>query len=149
MRVYTKIGNRLYEGNVIRKRNTLLREDDVAASLDSEPSIRQAQVDAQKKIHGNPSVTAATIDAGKADGQHDTNSAEGSTFEVPINASSSELDAAQKMANQQSMDDMQIRFVDPKAKQEGRKYRKDTIYEMRRSGIRFSKKEFSDFLKKL
>ena len=94
-------------------------------------------------MNQNSNVTSASIEAGKADGQSDTQSGEGIKLEVPVNATGKQLAQAQKMTKDQGSDDAQITFTkeDPNTTNESR------VYEMRMNSVPFTKKELSQLLK--
>lgn len=145
MRTYVKKDGKLNligEGRLFSKNELMLRED-IDANLGSADSIQQAQLKAKKQMNQNAGVTSASIEAGKADGQADTQSGEGIKLEVPVNATGKQLAQAQKMTKDQGSDDAQITFTkeDPNSTNESR------IYEMRMNSIPFTKKELSSLLK--
>lgn len=145
MRTYVKKNGKLNlvgEGRLYSKRDFVLRED-IDANLGSASSIQQAQLKAKKQMNQNAGVTSASIEAGKADGQADTQSGEGIKLEVPVNATGKQLAQAQKMTKDQGSDDAQITFTkeDPNTTNESR------VYEMRMNSVPFTKRELSSLLK--
>ena len=145
MRTYVKKDGKLNligEGRLFSKNELMLRED-IDANLGSADSIQQAQLKAKKQMNQNAGVTSASIEAGKADGQADTQSGEGIKLEVPVNATGKQLAQAQKMTKDQGSDDAQITFTkeDPNSTNESR------IYEMRMNSVPFTKRELSELLK--
>ena len=99
-------------------------------------------------MNKNSSITSASADAGKLDGQVDTNSGEGIKLEVPVNANGSQLAQAQRMVKDQSADDAQITFTKPQTSMSNG-ISESRITEMRKNSIPFTKKELSNFLSTL
>lgn len=144
MKTYVKkngVLNFVGEGRLYTKNELLLKED-IDANLGSADSIQQAQMKAKKQMNQNAGVTSASIEAGKADGQADTQSGEGIKLEVPVNATGKQLSQAQKMTKDNGSDDAQITFTkeDPNSTNESR------LYEMRMNSVPFTKRELSRLL---
>lgn len=144
MKTYVKkngVLNFVGEGRLYTKNELLLKED-IDANLGSADSIQQAQMKAKKQMNQNAGVTSASIEAGKADGQVDTQSGEGIKLEVPVNATGKQLSQAQKMTKDNGSDDAQITFTkeDPNSTNESR------LYEMRMNSVPFTKRELSRLL---
>ena len=154
METFVKKGNKLVrigEGKLFKKGElSLLKEDGagVDANIGTANGIQQAQMKAKQLMNKNPGVNSASADAGKLDGQNDTNSGEGVKLEVPVNATGKQLAQAQRMTKDQGADDTQITFTksDPN---NGDSTNESRIIEMRKSSIPFSKKELTNFLKSI
>jgi len=150
MITYVKRNNKLVpigEGRVYKKSNLILKEDGngVDANIGTANGIQQAQMKAKQLMNKNAGVTSASLDAGKADGQTDSQSGEGVKLELPINATGKQLAQAQRMTKDQSADDTQITFK----KDSNSTTNESRIFEMRRNSIPFTKKEMTRFLKSL
>ena len=98
-------------------------------------------------MNKNPGVTSASSDAGKLDAQKDTNSGEGLELKVPVNATGNQLAQAQRMTKDQSADDAKITFT--KENPSDSMTSESKIVEMRKNSVPFSKKELTNFLRKL
>lgn len=151
MEVLIKTNNglqRLGEGKIFSKKQLKLRED-IDAAIGSANGLQQAQQKAKKLINQNPSVDSASADLGKLDGQKDTSSGEGTKIQLPINASATQLNNVQQIAN----DDVEVEFTkndtsnSSSSANESRKNRK--LVEMRYNSVPFTKKELSSFLKSI
>lgn len=150
MKIFSKTNKGLVhigEGRIYSKRQLRLVED-VDANIGTANGIQQAQMKAKKLMNQNPSVNSASADAGKLDGQMDTNSGEGVKLELPVNATGQQLAQAQRMVKDQSADDAQITFTkDNNASGNG--LGESRIIAMRKSSIPFTKKEMNKFLRDL
>jgi hypothetical protein len=104
---------------------------------------------ALQAMNRNASVTSASIEAGKADGQNDTNSGEGLELKVPVNATGKQLAQAQRMTRDQSADDAQITFTKPQTSSSSMDTNESRIVEMRKNSIPFTKKELHKFLREI
>lgn len=150
MKILIKTKNGLLnlgEGMIYSKKDLRLNEDNgINANISSASSIRHAQVMAQKYANQNSGVTGATIQAGNADNQHDSNG-EGIKIELPMNASGQELAQADAMTRNQNMDDAQITFVKPQSSTNNTNESK--ITELKMNSIPFTKAELHNFLTNL
>lgn len=135
----------LGEMKVFSKKSLNLKED-VDANIGTANGIQQAQMKAKQLMNKNPSVKSASADAGKLDGQKDTQSGEGLKLEVPVNATGQQLAQAQRMVKDQGSDDAQITFTknnDTSSTNESR------LFELRKNSIQFTKSEMDKFLKEI
>ena len=134
------------EGKLYTKSQLRLNEDMVDANIGTANGIQQAQMKAKQLMSQNPSVKSASADAGKIDGQKDSNSGEGIKLEVPVNASGQQLAQAQRMTKDQSADDTQITFTkDDNAS--STTTNESRLMELRSKSVPFSKAELNDFLR--
>lgn len=156
MRVYTKIGDRLYEGKALRKRDTVLKEEGITAAVNTKANMTPQQaLTAAKKAMNRGGVDKALI--GKVNDIDNVNDGnlEGDIVQVDVTkpTAPADLEKFRKMPGAGNLGiiatDGSKTTEDGQMENSSRVYTKDTIYEMRRSGVKFSKKEFSDFLKKL
>ena len=145
MRTYVKKNGKLNlvgEGRLYSKAELLLREGGLDANIGSADSIQQAQLKAKKMMNQNAGVDSASVEAGKADGQADSQSGEGVKLQIPINATGKQLAQAQKMTKDQGSDDSEIQFV----KNDSNSTNESKIYEMRMNSVPFTKRELSKLL---
>ena len=151
METFIKKGNKLVrigEGKLFKKGElSLIKEDGIDANIDGANGIQQAQMKAKQLMNKNPGVTSASSDAGKLDAQKDTNSGEGLELKVPVNATGNQLAQAQRMTKDQSADDAKITFT--KENPSDGMTSESKIIEMRKNSVPFSKKELTNFLRKL
>ena len=151
METFIKKGNKLVrigEGRLFKKGElSLIKEDGIDANIDGANGIQQAQMKAKQLMNKNPGVTSASSDAGKLDAQKDTNSGEGLELKVPVNATGNQLAQAQRMTKDQSADDAKITFT--KENPSDGMTSESKIVEMRKNSVPFSKKELTNFLRKL
>lgn len=151
METFIKKGNKLVrigEGKLFKKGElSLIKEDGIDANIDGANGIQQAQMKAKQLMNKNPGVTSASSDAGKLDAQKDTNSGEGLELKVPVNATGNQLAQAQRMTKDQSADDAKITFT--KENPSDGMTSESKIVEMRKNSVPFSKKELTNFLRKL
>ena len=150
MKIYVKKNGKLNilgEGKIYSKSQLRLNEGGIDANIPVSDNLKQAQIKAQQMINRDPSVTSASADAGKLDGQKDTQSGEGLQVKLPINANAQQLNQAQQMTKGQNADDVQITF--DKSKPTSDNLGESRIIEMRKNAIPFSKKELSSFLKEI
>ena len=134
------------EGKLYTKSQLRLNEDMVDANIGTANGIQQAQMKAKQLMSQNPSVKSASADAGKIDGQKDSNSGEGIKLEVPVNASGQQLAQAQRMTKDHSADDAQITFTkDDNAS--STTTNESRLMELRSKSVPFSKAELNDFLR--
>ena len=150
METFVKKNNMLVhigEGKLFKKGELTIKED-VDANIGSANGIQQAQMKAKQLMNKNPGVTSASADAGKIDGQDDSNSGEGVKLEVPVNATGKQLAQAQRMTKDQGADDTQITSTKDNPS-DGDSTNESRIVEMRRNSIPFSKKELTNFLKSI
>ena len=110
--------------------------------------FQQAQMKAIQLMNQNAGVDSASIEAGKADGQEDTQSGEGLELKVPVNATGKQLAQAQRMTRDQSADDAQITFTKPQSSS-SLETNESRIIEMRKNSIPFTKKELHKFLREI
>ena len=156
MQVIIKKNNRLVklgEGRIYSKSQLKLNElNGIDANLTAGNvpvnGIQQAQMRAKQLMNQNAGVTSASADAGKLDGQNDTQGGEGVELRVPVNATGPQLAQAQRMVKDQGSDDAQITFTKPQTSTSNG-LGESKIDEMRRNSIPFSKKELSSFLNSL
>jgi hypothetical protein len=151
METFIKKGNKLVrigEGRLFKKGElSLIKEDGIDANIDGANGIQQAQMKAKQLMNKNPGVTSASSDAGKLDAQKDSNSGEGLELKVPVNATGNQLAQAQRMTKDQSADDAKITFT--KENPSDGMTSESKIVEMRKNSVPFSKKELTNFLRKL
>lgn len=156
MQVIIKKNNRLVklgEGRIYSKSQLKLNELnglDANLTAGNVPvnGIQQAQMKAKQLMNQNAGVTSASADAGKLDGQNDTQGGEGVELRVPVNATGPQLAQAQRMVKDQGSDDAQITFTKPQTSTSNG-LGESKIVEMRKNSIPFSKKELSSFLNSL
>ena len=156
MQVIVKKNNKLVklgEGRIYSKSQLKLNELnglDANLTAGNVPvnGIQQAQMKAKQLMNQNAGVTSASADAGKLDGQNDTQGGEGVELRVPVNATGPQLAQAQRMVKDQGSDDAQITFTKPQSSTSNG-LGESKIVEMRRNSIPFSKKELSSFLNSL
>jgi hypothetical protein len=152
METFVKKDNKLVrigEGRLLKKSEITIKEDvnGIDANIDGANGIQQAQMKAKQLMNKNPGVTSASSDAGKLDGQKDSNSGEGLELKVPVNATGNQLAQAQRMTKDQNADDAKITFT--KDNQSNGMTSESKIVEMRKNSVPFSKKELTNFLRKL
>lgn len=150
MKVLVKKNNKLVtlgEGRMYTKSQLKLNELD--ANIGVANGIQQAQMKAKQLFNRNASVDTASIEAGKADGQKDTNSGEGLELKVPVDATGQQLAQAQRMTRDQSADDAQITFTKPQNSSSPTDTNESRIVEMRKNSIPFTKKELHKFLREI
>lgn len=156
MQIIVKKNNKLVklgEGRIYSKSQLKLNELnglDANLTAGNVPvnGIQQAQMKAKQLMNQNAGVTSASADAGKLDGQNDTQGGEGVELRVPVNATGPQLAQAQRMVKDQGSDDAQITFTKPQSSTSNG-LGESKIVEMRRNSIPFSKKELSSFLNSL
>ena len=152
MQVLVKKGDKLLklgEGRIYSKSELKLNEvNGFDANIGQANGIQQAQMKAKQLMNQNAGVTSASADAGKLDGQKDTQGGEGIELKVPVNANGQQLAQAQRMVKDQGADDAQITFTKP---QDSSSFgtNESKIMEMRKNSIPFTKKELSSFLNSL
>lgn len=152
MQVLVKKGDKLLklgEGRIYSKSDLKLNEaNGLDANIGQANGIQQAQMKAKQLMNQNAGVTSASADAGKLDGQKDTQGGEGIELKVPVNANGQQLSQAQRMVKDQGADDAQITFTKP---QDSSSFgtNESKIVEMRKNSIPFTKKELSSFLNSL
>lgn len=150
MQVLVKNGDKLYslgEGKIYSKKQVKLKEG-IDASIGIVNGLQQAQMKA-KNAMAQPNVTSASGDLGKMDGQNDSNTGEGVKIQLPVNASTQQLNNVQSMAKNSANDDMEVEFVKSDASTNNgtnESIRNQKLVEMRRNSVPFTKKELSDFL---
>lgn len=150
MQVLVKNGDRLYslgEGKIYSKKQVKLKEG-LDASIGTANGVQQAQMKA-KNAMAQPNVTSASGDLGKMDGQNDSNTGEGVKIQLPVNASTQQLNNVQSMAKNSANDDMEVEFVKNDASTNNgtnESIQNKKLVEMRRNSVSFTKKELSDFL---
>ena len=150
MKILVKRNNNLInlgEGKIYSK--SQLRLNELDANIGTANGIQQAQMKAKQLMNQNAGVDSASVEAGKADGQKDTNSGEGLKLEVPVNATGNQLAQAQRMTRDQSADDAQITFTKPQTSSSSMDTNESRIIEMRRNSIPFTKKELHKFLREI
>ena len=150
MKILVKRNNNLInlgEGRIYSK--SQLRLNELDANIGTANGIQQAQMKAKQLMNQNAGVDSASVEAGKADGQNDTNSGEGLKLEVPVNATGNQLAQAQRMTRDQSADDAQITFTKPQTSSSSMDTNESRIIEMRRNSIPFTKKELHKFLREI
>ena len=152
MQVLVKKGDKLLklgEGRIYSKSELKLNEvNGFDANIGQANGIQQAQMKAKQLMNQNAGVTSASADAGKLDGQKDTQGGEGIELKVPVNANGQQLAQADRMVKNQGADDAQITFTKP---QDSSSFgtNESKIMEMRKNSIPFTKKELSSFLNSL
>ena len=152
MQVLVKKGDKLLklgEGRIYSKSELKLNElNGFDANIGQANGIQQAQMKAKQLMNQNAGVTSASADAGKLDGQKDTQGGEGIELKVPVNANGQQLAQADRMVKNQGADDAQITFTKP---QDSSSFgtNESKIVEMRKNSIPFTKKELSSFLNSL
>jgi len=149
MKIIVKKNNQLVnlgEGRIYSK--SQLRLNELDANIGMANGIQQAQMKAKQLMNRNAGVTSASADAGKLDGQKDTQGGEGIELKVPVNANGQQLAQADRMVKNQGADDAQITFTKP---QDSSSFgtNESKIVEMRKNSIPFTKKELSSFLNSL
>lgn len=150
MKILVKRNNNLInlgEGRIYSK--SQLRLNELDANIGMANGIQQAQMKAKQLMNQNAGVDSASVEAGKADGQNDTNSGEGLELKVPVNATGAQLAQAQRMTKDQSADDAQITFTKPQASSSSMDTNESRIVEMRKNSIPFTKKELHKFLREI
>ena len=150
MKILVKRNNNLInlgEGKIYSK--SQLRLNELDANIGMANGIQQAQMKAKQLMSQNAGVDSASVEAGKADGQNDTNSGEGLKLEVPVNATGKQLAQAQRMTRDQSADDAQITFTKPQTSSSLMDTNESRIVEMRKNSIPFTKKELHKFLREI
>lgn len=150
MEIYVKKNGKLTtlgEGKIYSKSQLRLNEGGIDANIPMSDNLRQAQMKAQQAINRDPSVTSASADAGKLDGQKDAQNGEGLQVKLPINANAQQLNKVQQMTKDQNSDDVQITFDKEQPTSKG--LGESRIIEMRKNAIPFSKKELTSFLKNI
>lgn len=149
MQVLVKNGDKLYslgEGKIYSKKQVKLKEG-LDASIGTANGLQQAQMKAKQLI--NKGASSASGDLGKMDGQNDSNTGEGTKIQLPVNASTQQLNNVQSMAKNSANDDMEVEFVKSDASTNNgtnESIRNQKLVEMRRNSVPFTKKELSDFL---
>ena len=150
-KIIVKRDNRLVnlgEGTIYTKSQLKLNElNGFDANIGTANGIQQAQLKAKQLMNQNAGVTSASADAGKLDGQKDSNSGEGIELKVPVNATGNQLAQAQRMTKDQGADDAKITFT--KENPSNGMTSESKIVEMRKNSVPFSKKELTNFLRKL
>ena len=149
MKILVKKNNGLVnlgEGVIYSK--SQLRLNELDANIGMANGIQQAQMKAKQLMNQNAGVDSASIEAGKADGQEDTQSGEGLELKVPVNATGKQLAQAQRMTRDQSADDAQITFTKPQSSS-SLETNESRIVEMRKNSIPFTKKELHKFLREI
>lgn len=130
----------LGEGRVYSKKQLMLKEDGLDANLGMSSSIQAAQMKAKQMMSKNPTVTSASADAGKLDGQMDSQNGEGVRLELPVNANGKQLAQAQKMVSDTNADDAQITFT----KNQDSMTTESRLSELRANSVPFSKTELDE-----
>lgn len=130
----------LGEGRVYSKKQLMLKEDGLDANLGMSSSIQAAQMKAKQMMSKNPTVTSASADAGKLDGQMDSQNGEGVRLELPVNANGKQLAQAQKMVSDTNADDAQITFT----KNQDSMTTESRLSELRANSVPFSKNELDE-----
>ena len=152
MKILVKRNNKLVnfgEGRIFSKSQLKLNEAlGIDANIPQANGIQQAQMQAKQLMNRNAGVTSASIDAGKADGQQDSQSGEGLKLEVPVNATGKQLAQAERMTKDQGTDDAQITFTKPQTNSSFGT-NESRIIEMRKNSIPFTKKELHNFLREI
>ena len=152
MQIIVKKNNKLVklgEGRIYSKSQLKLNElNGLDANIGTANGIQQAQMKAKQLMNQNAGVTSASADAGKLDGQNDTQGGEGVELRVPVNATGPQLAQAQRMVKDQGSDDAQITFTKPQSPSSSMNngLGESKIMEMRKNSIPFTKKELSSFL---
>lgn len=132
----------LGEGRVYSKKQLMLKEDGLDANLGMSSSIQAAQMKAKQMMSKNPTVTSASADAGKLDGQMDSQNGEGVRLELPVNANGKQLAQAQKMVSDTNADDAQITFT----KNQDSMTTESRLSELRANSVPFSKNEINEIM---
>lgn len=132
----------LGEGRVYSKKQLMLKEDGLDANLGMSSSIQAAQMKAKQMMSKNPTVTSASADAGKLDGQMDSQNGEGVRLELPVNANGKQLAQAQKMVSDTNADDAQITFT----KNQDTMATESRLSELRANSVPFSKNEINEII---
>lgn len=132
----------LGEGRVYSKKQLMLKEDGLDANLGMSSSIQAAQMKAKQMMSKNPTVTSASADAGKLDGQMDSQNGEGVRLELPVNANGKQLAQAQKMVSDTNADDAQITFT----KNQDSMTTESRLSELRVNSVPFSKNEINEII---
>lgn len=132
----------LGEGRVYSKKQLMLKEDGLDANLGMSSSIQAAQMKAKQMMSKNPTVTSASADAGKLDGQMDSQNGEGVRLELPVNANGKQLSQAQKMVSDTNADDAQITFT----KNQDSMTTESRLSELRANSVPFSKNEINEII---
>lgn len=132
----------LGEGRVYSKKQLMLKEDGLDANLGMSSSIQAAQMKAKQMMSKNPTVTSASADAGKLDGQMDSQNGEGVRLELPVNANGKQLAQAQKMVSDTNADDAQITFT----KNQDSMTTESRLAELRANSVPFSKNEINEII---
>lgn len=132
----------LGEGRVYSKKQLMLKEDGLDANLGMSSSIQAAQMKAKQMMSKNPTVTSASADAGKLDGQMDSQNGEGVRLELPVNANGKQLAQAQKMVSDTNADDAQITFT----KNQDTMTTESRLSELRANSVPFSKNEINEII---
>lgn len=130
----------LGEGRVYSKKQLMLKEDGLDANLGMSSSIQAAQMKAKQMMSKNPTVTSASADAGKLDGQMDSQNGEGVRLELPVNANGKQLAQAQKMVSDTNADDAQITFT----KNQDTMTTESRLAELRVNSVPFTKTELDE-----
>lgn len=130
----------LGEGRVYSKKQLMLKEDGLDANLGMSSSIQAAQIKAKQMMSKNPTVTSASADAGKLDGQMDSQNGEGVRLELPVNANGKQLAQAQKMVSDTNADDAQITFT----KNQDTMTTESRLAELRVNSVPFTKTELDE-----
>lgn len=120
----------------------MLKEDGLDANLGMSSSIQAAQMKAKQMMSKNPTVTSASADAGKLDGQMDSQNGEGVRLELPVNANGKQLAQAQKMVSDTNADDAQITFT----KNQDSMTTESRLSELRANSVPFSKNEINEII---
>lgn len=118
----------------------MLKEDGLDANLGMSSSIQAAQMKAKQMMSKNPTVTSASADAGKLDGQMDSQNGEGVRLELPVNANGKQLAQAQKMVSDTNADDAQITFT----KNQDTMTTESRLAELRVNSVPFTKTELDE-----
>lgn len=130
----------LGEGRVYAKKQLILKEDGLDANLGMSSSIQAAQMKAKQMMSKNPTVTSASADAGKLDGQMDSQNGEGVRLELPVDANGKQLAQAQKMVSDTNADDAQITFT----KNQDSMTTESRLAELRVNSVPFTKTELDE-----
>ena len=152
-KIIVKRDNRLVnlgEGTIYTKSQLKLNElNGLDANIGTANGIQQAQLKAKQLMNQNAGVTSASADAGKLDGQKDTQGGEGVELRVPVNATGPQLAQAQRMVKDQGSDDAQITFTKPQTSSTNNGLGESRIVELRKNAIPFTKLELTEFLNSL
>lgn len=149
MKIWQKRDNGLIflgEGSIFSKKQLRLKED-VDANIGTASGIQQAQAKAKQLMNKNPSVTTASADAGKMDGQNDASTGEGMSINVPVNANGQQLAAVQQMTKDQGADDVQVKFTKDDTSSDTTN--ESRVANLRNNSVPFTKAEMSAFLNSL